>query len=194
MTQMQLQEYLHLWRSAQRVMDDFDPHYSVQPEESRVLFDLAVQVEAGGLIVELGVCNGRTSAMFATVAQANQVEFVGVDFFGLESSREVVQVKLEKHNLPGLIIDADTRILGKSWRDSIDLLFIDAGHDEANVGEDARLWVPWVKPGGVVAFHDYGDRTGAHEAVSRHADLATQGWEILPSNSVMLVARRPGGG
>jgi len=39
-----------------------------------------------------------------------------------------------------------------------DLVFIDAMHDYENVKKDIGLWFPKVKPGGVLAGHDYGNR------------------------------------
>ena len=45
--------------------------------------------------------------------------------------------------------------VGKWWEDSIDLLFIDGDHHEVALLEDIRLFVPHVKPGGIVMFHDY---------------------------------------
>src|SRR5207253_8367684 len=38
---------------------------------------------------------------------------------------------------------------------SVDFVFIDAGHDFNSVCNDIRVWLPKVKPGGVLAGHDY---------------------------------------
>ena len=38
---------------------------------------------------------------------------------------------------------------------SIDLVFIDARHDWPFVAEDLALWAPRVRPGGIVAGHDF---------------------------------------
>ena len=38
----------------------------------------------------------------------------------------------------------------------LDLLFIDGDHSYKGCKADAELWLPKLKPGGIVAFHDYG--------------------------------------
>ena len=43
--------------------------------------------------------------------------------------------------------------------DSLDLVFIDADHTAAWVQKDLDAWVPKVRPGGVIAGHDYGSHT-----------------------------------
>jgi predicted O-methyltransferase YrrM len=41
---------------------------------------------------------------------------------------------------------------------SIDLVYIDAAHDEASVAADIEAWMPKVKYGGWIAGHDYSDK------------------------------------
>jgi predicted O-methyltransferase YrrM len=42
---------------------------------------------------------------------------------------------------------------------SLDLVFIDADHSQEAVARDLLAWVPKVKPGGVIAGHDYGSHS-----------------------------------
>jgi predicted O-methyltransferase YrrM len=42
----------------------------------------------------------------------------------------------------------------REWRDSIDLILIDGDHAEAAVERDWNDWNGFVRPGGVVIFHD----------------------------------------
>ena len=57
---------------------------------------------------------------------------------------------------------------------SLDFVYIDARHDEAAITEDLTLWEPKVRPGGVLAGHDYLDedlpegRFGVKSAVDRY--------------------------
>lgn len=50
--------------------------------------------------------------------------------------------------------------------ESVDLVYIDAGHDYDSVTKDIKAWFPKVKVGGIMAFHDYYTRAyGVKEAV-----------------------------
>jgi hypothetical protein len=46
----------------------------------------------------------------------------------------------------------------RGWSEPIDLLFIDANHEYAAVLRDFEDWSPFVKQGGVIAFHDVGEQ------------------------------------
>lgn len=50
---------------------------------------------------------------------------------------------------------------------SIDMVFIDAGHDYKSCLEDIRAWLPKVHPRGILAGHDYQHQfPGVHRAVA----------------------------
>ena len=66
-----------------------------------------------------------------------------------------------------------TPIKGISWEaaklysdNSLDFVFIDAGHEYDSVIKDIKSWYPKVKTGGVIAGHDYTQPTcGVKRAV-----------------------------
>lgn len=43
-------------------------------------------------------------------------------------------------------------------RGTIDFIFIDGDHSYEACAADIAAWTPFVKPGGVIAFHDFGSR------------------------------------
>ncbi len=51
----------------------------------------------------------------------------------------------------------DTVQAGREYSGTISLLFIDADHALEAVRADFNIWYPKVVPGGVIAFHDYGN-------------------------------------
>lgn len=56
-------------------------------------------------------------------------------------------------------IVADSTKSAKLFRDnSVDLVFVDAGHLEYEVYNDINAWYPKVKQGGIIAGHDYGNQ------------------------------------
>lgn len=55
---------------------------------------------------------------------------------------------------------------------SCDIVYIDAGHSYEDVKRDLEAWIPKVKPGGVIAGHDfinpaYGVKPAAEEAAAK---------------------------
>ncbi|HEY4329142.1 MAG TPA: class I SAM-dependent methyltransferase [Phycisphaerae bacterium] len=44
----------------------------------------------------------------------------------------------------------------KIFRGSVDFLYVDADHSYESARDDIRTWFPFVRPGGIVAGHDYG--------------------------------------
>ena len=49
---------------------------------------------------------------------------------------------------------------------AFDFVYIDANHSYEHAAQDVRLWLPKVKPGGILAGHDYRrDRFGVKRAI-----------------------------
>ena len=48
---------------------------------------------------------------------------------------------------------------GRIPHHSLDFVYLDARHDYASVSEDLRTWFPMLRPGGILAGHDYIDGT-----------------------------------
>jgi hypothetical protein len=45
-----------------------------------------------------------------------------------------------------------------------DMVFIDAMHDYQSVKDDITYWLPHVRYGGIIVFHDYGGFPGVTQA------------------------------
>jgi predicted O-methyltransferase YrrM len=48
---------------------------------------------------------------------------------------------------------------------SLDFVFIDANHTYPHVKADSLAWLPKIRPGGMIAGHDYGEPCGVKQAV-----------------------------
>jgi len=79
--------------------------------------------------------------------------------------------------LPMSTMDASTVV----WEASVDLVYVDARHEECAMLEDLAVWCPKVGPGGVFAGHDF---LSAAEVARR--DIG-QDWSLCEDGS-----RRPG--
>jgi len=55
--------------------------------------------------------------------------------------------------------------VAKTFDKGIDLIFIDGDHEYAGVKDDIESWLPKVKNGGVVVFHDIGWAEGVRRVV-----------------------------
>jgi hypothetical protein len=70
-----------------------------------------------------------------------------------------------------------------------DLVFIDGSHDRESVAADARLAAALLRPGGLLAFHDYGGGdVGVTEAVD---EFVGGGGEILRRVGTLAIVRPP---
>lgn len=53
-------------------------------------------------------------------------------------------------------IQSESIPAGLAWaRGKVDLVFVDGDHHEANVRGDIQAWLPHIRQGGILAFHDY---------------------------------------
>mmetsp|Transcript_122059 Transcript_122059/g.356552 ORF Transcript_122059/g.356552 Transcript_122059/m.356552 type:complete len:369 (+) Transcript_122059:40-1146(+) len=74
---------------------------------------------------------------------------------------------------------SDKMLLGLAGNRSVDLVFIDACHSEQSAFEDITFWAPRIRPGGIIAGHDY---TPYYGGVVRAVHRA------LPKDSVLHLA------
>lgn len=78
-----------------------------------------------------------------------------------------------------------------------DLVFIDGAHDASSVRADIELAKSVLKPGGLIAFHDYRTRPGQHDAgwdpgVTEAVDeFVSAGAEIVSTHATLAVLRPP---
>jgi predicted O-methyltransferase YrrM len=83
--------------------------------------------------------------------------------------------------------------------ESVDFCFIDADHSYASVQADLRAWWPKIRPGGVIAGHDYRQEAswliGVTKAVHDYFGVRDAGHPAVPSCGTItkpLADRRTG--
>ncbi len=184
-----------VWEDAIKVArEGFDSHYSMDENQQEIVFKYAKQAPKGGIVVELGVCNGKTASLLIQVSKERNYKYHGIDDFSLTRNYRDVKARLDGLNIPYKLYLSKTQDL--KWEKPIDLLIIDAGHDEANIKADCYKWIEFVKKGGVVIFHDYDaepttKETSAHWAVRFYADEKTGDWEDLDFLNGLKIRRKP---
>lgn len=146
--------------------------------EGLFLYDEALKLPAGGVAVEIGSYLGR-STTFIGAALKRRVKpatlhaidtFTGIGVPGDEGNDSLTRFK--KNTAPYASVirvhqGYSTDVI-KTWNAPIDMLWIDGDHSYEACSRDIQDWVPFVKTGGLVAFHDYAHPCGVAEAVCEH--------------------------
>lgn len=134
------------------------------PEEGMCLHWLAQKVPPGCGAVEIGSFKGKSSSYIAAGLTAPGARLACVDVWENRAMPydppEDVLPEFERNVAPyrhkidihrGLSAD-----IAAQWPSLIDLLFIDGDHSYEGCLGDIDAWLPHVRPGGWVAFHDAG--------------------------------------
>lgn len=143
-----------------------DGHEPMSYAEIDCLKALAGNLSNNPLIVNIGAADGVSTCAFLEARPGALIYSVDVE----ECPRELENVRRCGLN-PFRIV----RLLGRSeeigmlFPYAIDLLFVDGGH--FNAGNDIEAWLDKVRPGGIVAFHDYQEVCPANNPGSVFADV-----------------------
>lgn len=121
--------------------------------EQETLAERAALVPDNGIIVEIGTAQGGSATIFQAIAGTRGAKIHSYD---IAPSAEAYE-RLKNTNVT---IHAQPSVEGaQSWQETvnkpIDLLFIDGSHALQHVFEDFQAWIPFLKPGGQVLFHDF---------------------------------------
>lgn len=133
--------------------------------------------------VHLGL--GFGASALCTKAGCPDARVVGIDLDAARYEGDPALVEVVKGNSHEL-----------DWTGPVDLLFVDAGHEAEDVHADICHWVQWVRPGSVIAFHDYEQPEFPHVEGVRQAvdgwDWAPTTWERIDApDSLRAYRRRP---
>ena len=146
--------------------------WHTEAEES-LLIELATRVPDSGRIVEVGGEYGRSACEFAFATRGTEIEIFTIDLFPTNHPKVGDLLKTYNYHLNACGLaqrvnpirggSHDPSIASELGRDGgIDLLFIDANHTYNFVKGDIENWLPHVKEGGIIIFHDYAKDDNAH--------------------------------
>ena len=143
------------WESAARV-----PGWLTKAQGC-LLWDQAVALEEGSLVLEIGSHQGRSTVVLGKAVQPRRGRVIAVDpfvegrLFGGTPTRERFEANIAASGLDGvveLVADYSTR-LRPSWKGPFDLLYIDGKHDYWTLSDDLK-WAEHLPTGGGVLIHD----------------------------------------
>jgi methyltransferase family protein len=142
-------------------------------------------------VIEIGTLHGGTAALWHQIATGTVVSVdlpngpFGGSYHGYDAERCFERDRRLRAEFPRIVsVHADSRDSGtvdavtrRALRgEPVDLLFIDGDHTYETVRGDYETYLPHVRPGGVVAFHDVLD-TFTHRAAGCRVDRL---WGELP--------------
>jgi predicted O-methyltransferase YrrM len=109
-------------------------------------------------VVEIGTFAGRSASLYFQLQPDFDFDIHLVDNWSWNAAmaKPAFEKLIAEHfsQIPFTFHCALSADLGKEWSLPIDFLHVDGLHDMAGIESDCQLWLPWVVPGGIAAFHD----------------------------------------
>jgi predicted O-methyltransferase YrrM len=146
------------------------------------LYSLIVnKFDTGSHFVEVGAWKGMSACYMAVeiINSGKNIRFDCVDTWDyVDTSNEIDKSQFDElFNIFSKNIEPVKNniniVKSLSWDgalnyddNSLDFVFIDAGHDYESVKKDLNAWFPKVKNGGIIAGHDYHYNCGVFPAVN----------------------------
>jgi len=135
----------------------------MSPAELKWLVDLARQLSPGDIWVELGCFVGR-SLLAVGLSLPDECGLISVDcnwgsivrqgLTAHELFREIGQSRQGQLSLHA-VRDRSEQAYRFYPDQSIDVVFVDADHSYEATRESIEVWLPKIRPGGVICGHDY---------------------------------------
>jgi predicted O-methyltransferase YrrM len=171
------------WDEFQRIARHFKQDDMGSFQERGYLFQLASDLPENAQVVEVGSWMGASTCFIAGGLRGDRARIFAVDNFqglstcgedaawynrhfqrlGAKSTLEIFRANFAALGFTSrsepIVSDslaAAQQLAGK--RGAIDFIFIDGDHSYAACKADILAWAPFVRRGGVIAFHDFGSR------------------------------------
>lgn len=171
------------WNRFRRVAEHFKTDDMGSLPERGFLFQLASDLPADAQVVEIGSWMGASTCFIGAGLKGGQAKVHAVDNFagqstcgedrawyqrhfdslGARSTLEIFRANASRLGLSDRLepVVSDSVTAARAMADrrgTIDFIFVDGDHSYEGCRSDIEAWVPFAKPGGTVAFHDFGSR------------------------------------
>lgn len=162
--------------------------------EREKLAELAEAVPQGGHIVEIGALYGGMTIVMgvanpgARITSIDNFSWTPPGYEARPASKAEMERNLAAFSVSARIIEGDSREIGQTWTEPIDLLWIDGGHSYDFVRSDLEAFGPFAR---VIALHDWDNPAWAsvRKAVADFLELHP-GWEIVSVVEMIVVLQR----
>lgn len=125
------------------------------------LMELARSLPDNPVVINIGAGHGTSGISFMDARGDLTLYTIDVNDYpnpygGLVNERNAFEIcgfigQARHHQIHGKSQD-----VGKSWTGGkVDMVFVDGDHSLPAITGDVENWLPHVKPGGIMVFHDY---------------------------------------
>ena len=202
------------WDEFHRIARHFKTDDMGAIPERGYLFQLASDLPPGAQVIEVGSWMGASTCFIAGGLKGAGAKIHAVDNFkglstcgedsawynrhframGKQSTLEIFQDNFSRLGFSGRAdpVVNDSLAAAKQLaplRGTIDFVFIDADHSYDACKADIEAWLPFVKPGGVIAFHDFGSRADGVTRAIFEAIKAGRFAEIIGQANTIIAFR-----
>lgn len=125
------------------------------PWDVDLLKSLARRLPPSPVIINIGAGFGTSALAFMEAREDAFVFSIDCQLCDIEAEHLQAAGMGDRYRVVRVL--GASQEIGKHWPGQADMIFVDGGHHFHGVYEDAVVWVPKVKPGGIIAFHDYGE-------------------------------------
>lgn len=203
------------WKPFEEVTRFFSDKSMSSLQENAFLYRLASGLPSDALVIEIGSWIGHSTCLIGVALRGAKARCYAIDAFsGLStvpvetsyyqnflsgvsataSQRELFDRHIARFHLQEKVVavpadSAKAPALLPAGLPEVDLVFIDGGHTLEVARQDIALYVPRVKSGGVVVFHDFSSDCGVPKAVW---EAIQRGYfsEIIGINGTLLAFRK----
>lgn len=147
-------------------------HYLTH-DEVDLLHALARSLPKNAHIINIGAGNGTSGLAFMEARDDLRVTTIDIQLesspFGcLEGEQAVFKSAGFWGDPRHTQIHGDSKDVGKAWDGgTVDLVFVDGGHQEWEARGDITIWLQHITPGGIMAVHDYEKVVKAWQGVNK---------------------------
>lgn len=139
------------------------PGFLKSPHQEYWFYSIARSSPKDATIVEIGSFKGRSTVSFGFGCVGTNRHVYAIDLFvgdndmyGNSEFIDEFKSNVERCGLSAYVtpIQNHSIAVARDWKKPIDILFIDGSHVYEDVKADFEAFYPYVKKGGVIAFHD----------------------------------------